>query len=161
MPDPDTSPMRAFRKSRGYRASALVKRLHVGLTVLMEERLREDGIQLSRPQALVLMHLLEHPGASNAELARMSGVSPQTMHQILLRLGRDGLVDRAPHPWLRRVMCFHATDEGRRLVMRGGEVARDAIKRTLGGLSAAEQDQLVALLERCVARLPSNLPKRE
>lgn len=159
MPKQETSPLQAFRNSRGYRASALLKRLHVGLTVLMEERLREHGVELSRPQALTLMHLLELPGASNADLARMSGVSPQTMHQILLRLGRDRLVTRTPHPWLGRVMSFRITDRGRELVTRGGEVAKGVIDGAMGVLSSAEQDQLVDLLERCVSTLPSTLLK--
>jgi DNA-binding MarR family transcriptional regulator len=159
MVDSDASPLRAFRNSPAYRATSLVKRLHLGLTLMIEERLREHGIELSRPQALVLMHLLEHPGASNAELARMSAVSPQTMHQILLRLGRDGLVTREPHPWLGRVMSFRITKRGHGLVMRGAEVAQDVIDGALGGLSKKEQAQLVAMLERCVSTLPSTIQK--
>ena len=155
----EASPLRAFRNSTGYRATSLLKRLHLGLTVMMEERLREHGIELSRPQALVLMHLLEHPGASNAELARMSAVSPQTMHQIMLRLDRDGLVTRTPHPWLRRVMSFRITDRGQELVMRGADVAQAVIDGALAPLSAREQAQLVSLLERCAATVPSMLQK--
>ncbi|MGJ4730202.1 MarR family winged helix-turn-helix transcriptional regulator [Luteimonas sp. SDU101] len=159
MPENHASPLWAFRNSTAYCATSLLKRLHLGLTVMIEERLREAGIELSRPQALVLMHLLEHPGASNADLARLSAVSPQTMHQILLRLGRDGLVARSPHPWLGRVMSFRITDRGEELVMRGADVAQDVIDGALGALSPAEQGQLVDLLQRCVATLPSTLLK--
>lgn len=159
MADHDASPLQAFRNSPAYRTTSLLKRLHLGLTVAIEERLRARGIELSRPQALVLMHLLDHPGASNAELARMSAVSPQTMHQILLRLGRDGLVTRTPHPWLGRVMSFRITERGTELVMRGAEVAQGVIDGALGVLSPAEQEQLAGLLQRCVATLPSTLEK--
>lgn len=159
MADRDASPLQAFRNSAGYRTTLLLKRLHLGLTAMLEVRLREQGIELSRPQALVLMHLCEHPGASNAELARMSAVSPQTMHQILLRLGRDGLVTREPHPWLGRVMSFRITERGHELVMRGAEVAQSLIDDSLGVLSEDEQAQLVAMLERCVATLPSTIQK--
>lgn len=161
MADHDASPLQAFRNSPAYRTTSLLKRLHLGLTVAIEERLRARGIELSRPQALVLMHLLDHPGASNAELARMSAVSPQTMHQILLRLGRGGLVTRTPHPWLGRVKSFRITDAGRELVMRGAGVAQDVLDGALGVLSPAEQDQLADLLQRCVATLPTNLLKPE
>lgn len=159
MADRDASRLQAFRNSAGYRTTSLLKRLHLGLTVMFEERLRQRGIELSRPQALVLMHLSGHPGASNAELARMSAVSPQTMHQILRRLGRDGLVTRAPHPWLGRVMSFRITDAGRELVIRGTDVAQEVIEESLGVLSPAEQELLVELLQRCVATLPSTLLK--
>ena len=159
MADHDASPLEAFRNSPAYRTTSLLKRLHMGLTVVMEESLRTHGIELSRPQALVLMHLLEHPGASNADLARMSAVSPQTMHKILLRLARDGLVTRTPHPWLGRVMSFRITERGTELVMRGADVAQGVIDGALGVLSPAEQEQLVELLQRCVGTLPSMLQK--
>jgi len=157
--DRQSSPLEAFRNSPAYRATSLLKRLHLGLTVLIEERLRAHDMELSRPQALVLMHLLENPGASNAELARLSAVSPQTMHQILLRLRRAGLVARAPHPWLGRVMSFRITDRGREQVMRGADLARAVIDEALGVLSPPEQAQLADMLERCVATLPSTIQK--
>lgn len=159
MTDRHASPLQAFRNSPAYRATSLLKRLHLGLTVLIEERLREHGIELSRPQALVLMHLLENPGASNAELARLSAVSPQTMHQILLRLRRADLVVREPHAWLGRVMSFRLTDRGREQVLSGADVAQAVIDEALGALSSSEQAQLAGMLERCVATLPSTLPK--
>ena len=146
--------LRAFRKSRAYRAGSLLKRLHLGLTAVVERRLHEDDLHLTRPQALALMVLVESPGASNAALARRTGVSPQTMHQTMLRLERDGLVTRAAHPTLKRVKAFEATARGVDLVTRGSRVARRAIDDALRPLAPAEQDMLIALLERCVAGLP-------
>lgn len=146
--------LQTFRKSRAYRAGSLLKRLHLGLTALVERRLHEAGLDLTRPQSIALMLLVEQPGASNAELARRTGVSPQTMHQTMARLERDGLVVRAPHPRLKRVQAFAATPRGAALVARGSEVAQAAIEEGLGGLRATEQRTLLELLERCVARLP-------
>ena len=155
MPKHETPSLRAFRKSRAYRTGVLLKRLHLGLTALVEAGLHEAGMDLTRPQAIALMVLIEHPGASNAELARLNGVSPQTMHQTLLRLERNGLVTRAPHPRLRRVQALQATPAGVTLVTRGSAVALAAIESVLGGLRAAEQDALIALLQRCEAALPA------
>ena len=154
MPHDPRPGLRAFRKSRAYRAGSLVKRLHLGLTAVVERRLHEEGLDLTRPQALALMMLVETPGASNAALSRRTGVSPQTMHQTMLRLERDGLVTRAPHPRLKRVKAFEATARGVDLVTRGSRVARQAIDSALRALAPGEQDALIALLERCVARLP-------
>src|SRR5690606_29533131 len=101
---------------------------------------------------------VEQPGASNAEMARRNGVSPQTMHQIMLRLERDGLVRRSPHPRLKRVQALEATPEAVQLVARGSEVARAAIDAALRTLSTREQDQLIALLQRCAQALPTAGP---
>lgn len=145
----------SLRQSRGYRAGTLLKRLHLGLSALVDARLHAHGLHLTRPQALALMVLLEHPGASNAELARLNGVSPQTMHQTLARLERDRLVARSPHPRLKRVQAHVVTEEGAAMVGRGARLARAALDEALGALDAEEQAHLIALLERCADRLPS------
>lgn len=150
--------LQAFRKSRAFRTGVLARRLHLGLSAVVDRRLHEEGLDLTRPQALALMALVEQPGPSNAELARRNGVSPQTMHQILLRLERDGLVQRRPHPRLKRVQALEATPHAVELVTRGSAVARTAIEHALRVLSTAEQDQLIALLERCAGALPAAGP---
>ena len=156
MPAQNTRSLQAFRSSRAYRMGSLLRRLHLGLTDQVEAGLHAEGLQLTRTQALALLLLVEHPGASNADLARLNGVSPQTMHQVMARLEREGLVTRAPHPRLRRVQAFAATQRGHDMVVRGSPVARTEIQRSLRALRAAEQDQLIALLERCVAGLDAH-----
>ena len=158
MPGRKTSSLQAFRKSRAYRTGVLARRLHLGLSAVVDRRLQEEGLDLTRPQALALMALVQHPGLSNAELARRNGVSPQTMHQILARLERDGLVSRSPHPTLKRVQALAATPVAVEVVTRGSVAARAAIEETLRALTPAEQDQLIDLLERCTAGLPAAGP---
>lgn len=153
MQDPGTSALHAFRQSRAYRIGTLLRRLHLGLTVVVERRLHEAGLTLTRPQGLALLLLAEHPGASNAELARLLDVSPQTMHQTLLRLERDGLVTRRPHPCLKRVQAHDVTAHGLELMERGSAVAREAIEAAMGSLHRDEQEALVGLLERSLAGL--------
>ena len=158
MPGRKPHSLQAFRKSRAYRAGVLARRVHLGLSAVVDRRLQEEGLDMTRPQSLALMALVEHPGLSNAELARRNGVSPQTMHQILARLERDGLVTRSPHPDLKRVQALAATPAAVELVTRGSAAARAAIEKALGALTPAEQDQLIALLERCTALLPAAGP---
>ncbi len=153
-----TSSLQAFRTSRAYRTGVLARRLHLGLSAVVDRRLQEEGLDMTRPQALALMALVEQPGASNAEMARRNGVAPQTMHQMMLRLERDGLVRRSPHPRLKRVQTLEATAEAVQLVARGSAVARAAIDAALRTLSAREQDQLIALLQRCAQALPTAGP---
>ncbi len=157
----DTSPppaLQAFRQSRAYRLGWLLKQLHVAITSAFEEQLRAAGIELTRPQTITLMALAEHPGASNAELARVTSVSPQTMHQILQRLERDGLLARSPQPQRGRVRQVAISERGLALMARGMAQAQQAIEAALAGLDPAEQDQLIGLLQRCVPVVPAGLP---
>lgn len=150
----DSDGLRRFRSSRAYRLGSLLRQLHLDLTEQVEARLDAAGVQFTRTQGLALMLLAEHPGASNAELARFNGVSPQTMHQVMARLERDGLVKRTPHPRLGRVQAFAATARGMALLERGSAVAHDALEDSLRGLRVADQEALAALLERWRASLP-------
>lgn len=150
----DSDGLRRFRSSRAYRMGSLLRQLHLDLTDHVEAHLQAAGLQLTRTQGLALMLLAEHPGASNAELARFNGVSPQTMHQVMARLERDSLVERTPHPRLGRVQAFAATARGLALLERGSAVARTALEDSLRGLRVADQEALIALLERWAASLP-------
>jgi DNA-binding MarR family transcriptional regulator len=62
-------------------------------------RTRMDAVlatyALTMPQYTVLALLADHPGISNAELARRSFVAAPTMLRILDSLAKDGLITRA------------------------------------------------------------------
>ncbi|HWC78773.1 MAG TPA: MarR family transcriptional regulator [Pseudonocardiaceae bacterium] len=70
-----------------------LKRLQQGLRSRMDSALAEHG--LTTPQYAVLALLAEHPGISNAELARRSFVAAPTMLRILDTLDHAGLIARA------------------------------------------------------------------
>ncbi len=56
--------------------------------------------------------LADHPGVSNAELARLRFVTAQTMTEILRALARDGRVTHAPHPEHGRIIQYRLTAKG-------------------------------------------------
>lgn len=71
-----------------------LKRLQQTLRGAMDAALDEHG--LSTPQYLVLALLGEHPGSSNAELARLSFVAPPTMLRMVETLNAAGLIESVP-----------------------------------------------------------------
>lgn len=70
-----------------------LKRLQQTLRSRMDASLAPHG--LTTPQYSVLALLAEHPGISNAELARRSFVAAPTMLRILDALGAAGLIVRS------------------------------------------------------------------
>jgi DNA-binding MarR family transcriptional regulator len=98
-----------------------LKRLQQALRSRMDTALAVHG--LSTPQYAVLALLAEHPGISNAELARRSFVAAPTMLRLLDGLSQAGLVTRAaPTPEL-RTRGTVLTDAGQqRLTAASGEV---------------------------------------
>jgi DNA-binding MarR family transcriptional regulator len=118
---------------------------------LMDVALSEHGLTV--PQYAALSILADHPGASNAELARRSFVTPQTMTDILRALHRDGLVTRAPHPAHGRILQYTIAAAGERARRRADASVMEIERRMLAGLSANDHRALHELLGRCIDAL--------
>ncbi|MFC8597167.1 MarR family winged helix-turn-helix transcriptional regulator [Isoptericola sp. NPDC057191] len=90
----------------------------------------------------VLLHLLAGP-RTQRELARLNGVTEQTMSRVVARLERSGYVTRGDDPQDRRRRAVAITDDGRAAVIEASRVqpAEDLTARGLDG------DQVAALRE--------------
>jgi DNA-binding MarR family transcriptional regulator len=129
----------------------LLKRAQDALHAAMTTALQAHGATL--PEYAVLTALAEQPGMSNADLARRTFVTPQTMNQVLRELEHRGWVSRRPHPEHGRILQAELTADGRQ-VLGGCQQAVDAVEeRMLAGLDQAGRRQLVAGLKSCIAGL--------
>lgn len=111
--------------------------------------LRDVG--LSPGQELLLMLLWEHEPRSQSEITRMLRVERPTATRTLARMEKAGLIVRGESASDGRVVLVSLTDRGRALEDPVRAVWRDLEDRTVADLSAQEQEQLVALLERVSA----------
>lgn len=118
---------------------------------LMDAALRKHGLTV--PQYAALSILADHPGASNADLARRSFVTPQTMTDILGALHRAGFVRRTPHPAHGRILQYSLTDAGELARQRADAAVMEIELRMLAPLSASDRAALLDLLNRCIAAL--------
>ena len=129
----------------------LLKRAQNALNAAMTAALRDHGATL--PEYAVLTALAEEPGLSNADLARRTFVTPQTMNQVLRELTARGWVSRHPHPGHGRILQAELTTDGGR-VLGGCHQAVDAVEgRMLAGLGPGERRQLAAALRSCIEGL--------
>jgi DNA-binding MarR family transcriptional regulator len=72
------------------------------------------------------------------------------MVAIVDELERRGLVERRPHPGDRRVRALYLTDEGREVLAESREIAAEHEAELTRGMSEAERERLVSLLQRIV-----------
>lgn len=131
-----------------------LKRAQHALRLRMDEALRETGV--TTPQYAALSVLAEEPGISNAQLARRSFVTPQTMNNILVRLEATRLVERKNHPEHGRVLQAYVTEEGEKV---RGECARRVgvvEEQMASGLSGAERRTLLGALRGLSEALSKN-----
>lgn len=113
-----------------------------------EEALRNSD--LTAAQATVLTELAYGQPRSNAELARLHSVTPQSMVEILASLERRGLISRSAKPDRGRAMPAELTKEGHSQLLSVHLAMRQVEQRLLNPLSAADISRLRKLLEACL-----------
>ena len=121
----------------------------------MNEVLAAHGLSLNQYTTLsVLAHL---GGLSNAQLARRSLVSPQSMNEVLLGLEERGLVRRRAHPDHGRILQGRVSPKGVK-VLAACEAEVDAVEqRMVADLNDEERRLLRRALLHCVHSLDGGL----
>jgi DNA-binding MarR family transcriptional regulator len=136
--------------------SYVVARLERAVRQAITERVRPHG--LTTLQYTTLSVLGRRDGLSNAQLARRSYMTPQSMSEVIEALERSGLIARERHPNHRRVYPATLTPKGRRVLAACEEAVGAMEEEMMGALSAAERAALVATLKTCVRSLRAGFP---
>lgn len=111
--------------------------------------------ELSIPEFSTLSVLRTMPGLSNAELARRSLVTPQSMNEVIVRLERRGLIERRNHPDHGRILMIEITEAGQKLTT-GALADVGAFERSLlDGIAEDDLDLAKQVLKTVLARLLS------
>lgn len=94
----------------------LLRQASVALRTAMDRALADQG--LTSPQFAVLTMIVAYPGASGADLARLTFLTPQTINVIVGNLERDGAVEKTAHATHGRILPLSATAKGKTLLKR-------------------------------------------
>ena len=132
----------------------LLREVQAATRQALEEAMRDAGLTVS--QANVLTELAYGKARSNAELARVHSVTPQTMIEILASLERRGLISRMANPDGGRALPAELTREGHSSVLTVHRAMRSVEERLLRPLSREDVSRLRSLLEACLAALERN-----
>ena len=134
-------------------ADRLARELQTSLG-LMFRRVRQTRVvaELSQPESTALSSLVRNSPATSADLARLEGISAQSMHATMRGLERRGLVARSADPGDGRRMLLTLTDAGRRQAADKRDARAEQLAAALEQhFTAAERAQLhtaAPLLER-------------
>jgi DNA-binding MarR family transcriptional regulator len=135
--------------------SYVVARLDRALRREIDEVVRPHDLTLARYTALSV--IARRDGLSNAQLARRSYITPQSMSQVISALERDGLIERQPDRSHRKILRARLTGKGRR-VLAECDRAVDALEQEmLTEVPAEARDAFVTHLTSCVRRLGAGL----
>ena len=105
-------------------------------------------LDVTHPQFSVMTMLNAYPGISNADVARLAMLTPQTVSVIIANLERAGTIKRVPHNLHGRILQIELTPEGRALLRRCRERVQKLEQELSGGMGEAEEAAIRSWLVR-------------
>lgn len=123
----------------------LLYRVSAKLRAAMATALKPFDLTLSEFVCLKLLR--DTPGLSNADLARLFEVSPQTMNATIKDLQSSQLVKRPASAAQGRTLPAEITTAGRRLLDAIEPAARHAEATVLAALPAADRQRFKRMLD--------------
>jgi len=140
------------------RLSYVIGRLDRVLRRRLADAVEPAGLTLSAYTALSVLRAQD--GLSNAQLARRSLVTPQSMSEVLTLLVDQGYVRRRAESGHGRVIRNELTKAGSRALERCDRAVDGVEQEMLGDLDADEVTSLRGVLIRCGRALERDLAER-
>jgi DNA-binding MarR family transcriptional regulator len=103
----------------------------------LERALADLGV--TQPQFAVLTMLAAYPGLSNADIARLALLTPQTVSVIVANLERAGSLVRKPHAVHGRIQHLDLSDSGTALLKTCRERVHALERELVRDLSGEEE----------------------
>jgi DNA-binding MarR family transcriptional regulator len=132
------------------RGGFLVRRLNQIWSGLLQRRFRDAGYNVTSVQFAALELVSQCEGLDQTDLSLRLGYDRATTGSMVLRLERDGYVERVPDPKDKRARLVTATAAGRDAAANLLEIAHSTDIELLASLGTTEQAALFNLLKNLV-----------
>jgi DNA-binding MarR family transcriptional regulator len=109
-------------------------------------------LNVTPAQFAVLQVVVDAPGMSSADVARIERLTPATMSVVVANLERMGALVRRPHAKNARIQCLEATEIGLQLT-RCGRAQVQALQQRIVAAMPAEAAAAIDLWLRRVAAI--------
>lgn len=114
---------------------------------------RVKGMNLTRSQWWVMVHLIRFDGCNQTQLAEELDIGKVALGGLLDRLESRGWIERRADPHDRRAKRVFLTEAGRPLIAEMQEKARGVHRMVIRDMDRADQDRLVDLLLKAKTNL--------
>lgn len=133
------------------RLTAAIRTVGFAQRTAADEWVRSTG--LTRQQAMALGYIADHQGRGviARDLAKISRTTPASVASLLRGLEERGYITRTASPTDSRVRMLSLTEAGSQIISGFDHDMRATQERFFSTLNAAEQEQLLDLLERLLA----------
>ncbi len=129
----------------------LIKDIGRLYTRLFERQAQHLGVSLA--ECKVLTYLTRHAGASQIQLAELTGIAPMSLVRILDHMEADGSIERRQHPTDRRARQLYLNDKAQPTLDQLWKISDQVRAQALAGVRAEDRDLLINLLEHVHSNL--------
>lgn len=140
-------------------AEKMIHQLNHSFNLIRRERhspeMRGGGVR--RGQGQLLNVLLQKDVASQTELSELLQIRPASLGELVYKLERKGFIQRSPNAEDKRRVDVALTTAGRAKALEITASRQHLAQELFAGLSAAEQEQFAALLDKFVVSLEAKL----
>ena len=112
-----------------------------------------SALEMTFQQFIALMIIAGRGPISNADLARISQMTPQSANQVVKLLESKKWIAREQHPEHQRIVLLDITQRGEKSLQAADAAVMAVEKRMLNGFSTSEKKQFKESLEKCMAAL--------
>ncbi|MFD0985875.1 MarR family winged helix-turn-helix transcriptional regulator [Methyloligella solikamskensis] len=99
-------------------------------------------LAVTPPQFSVMTMIAAYPGVSNADIARLTFLTPQTVSVIIGNLMKAGVVARRPHAIHGRIQQLELTESGKKLLDAAKARVKAVDAELIQDLSSADEKVL-------------------
>lgn len=136
------------------------RRIHELCSAITREAMRRAQAQLgiiglSAGAYNLLRALGERDDMTLADLRKILRIESATASHLLVRMERDGLIEKAPSPTDKRASVLKATERAKQLRQQADQIISIEAVDITHGISTQEQGHLIDLLDRVFANLNS------
>ena len=126
----------------------LLKRTELAVRGCVEKALGE--VALTPSQYFALLLVVTGEATSSAELARATGVLPQSITELISLLAKRGLIARTPDSANNRILRIEVTAAGHKLFEKATELAIRVERELFEGFETREVETLNRLFARLI-----------
>lgn len=132
----------------GPRPYFLINNIQVAMIQRLEKDLKPLGITPAIGR--VLSAVARRPEISSSKLARIFGISPQSIKQTISGMEALGLIERRPSDTDRRVLRVHLTKKGAAIWRKHMVAIEEMYDGVFSGLNQLEMTMLIGLLTKAL-----------
>lgn len=118
------------------------------LHIFMGDKLKQQGLNISMEQAIILKILHEEDGRPQNDMALVTNRHKATLTRLLDTMEKNHLVVRIPDKEDKRVKRIYLTKLGRQYFTAMGKVFEEAANEVQKGLTKTEIKTLISILKK-------------